>query len=139
MCSPVDSKPRSTAAGWGTVSSDPVPRRACAYRCSISDALLNNGSAYDLLCMAEHRGIHHFSLEAEYSALFLGCGQDAASTVHLVLGRRECYPDHRHLARVDRARNRIRELTQRFVLALLVLFGDVFGREQRSCMDSPAR
>ena len=31
----------------------------------------------------------------------------------------------------------MRRLTHRFVVALLVLFGDIFGREDRSFIDSP--
>jgi len=37
------------------------------------------------------------------------------------------------------SRKRIRRLTHRFVVALSVLFGDVLGRDERSCMGSSAR
>lgn len=37
------------------------------------------------------------------------------------------------------SRSLIRRLTHRFVIAMLVLFGEVLGRDDRSCMGSPLR
>ncbi|OFS15830.1 hypothetical protein HMPREF3099_01035 [Kytococcus sp. HMSC28H12] len=37
------------------------------------------------------------------------------------------------------SRSRIRRLTHRFATTLLVFFGEDFGRDERSFMDSPAR
>ncbi|WP_198145469.1 hypothetical protein [Frankia sp. EAN1pec] len=46
---------------------------------------------------------------------------------------------HPHQGRRSPSSRRIRRLTHRFVVDRLVLFGEDLGRDDRSCMGSPAR